>query len=303
MFANYLIGLREGLEAALIVGILVAYLIRSGNSAALRGLWAGVGAAVTLSLGFGALLTYGVSELPDQAEEAIAGTLSILAVVFVTWMVFWMRRASRGLKAQLHGRLDAALEGGTFALVLTAFFAVGREGLETALFLWSAVQATGSGPAPMVGAALGLATAVALGYLIYRGALRLNLAVFFRWTGAALVLVAAGVLAHGVHDLQEAGVLPGSDTLVWNVSHVAILTTGVLATVLHAVLNFSPETTWLQWYTYSLYLVTALVVYFLVPVRARATVPAPAVSSPSVPVPAPAAPVPAGAAGARHRPS
>ena len=289
MFANYLIGLREGLEASLVVGILVAYLVRTGNTRRLPALWAGVAVAVGLSLAFGAALTYGSSRLSFEAQEALGGSLSIIAVGFVTWMVFWMRRAARGLRAELHGRLDTALEAGGWALVVTAFFAVGREGLETALFLWSAVQATGSGAAPVGGAALGLATAVVLGYLVYRGALRLNLASFFKWTGAALVVVAAGVLAYGVHDLQEAGILPGLDNLVWDVSHVALLTSGLLATLLKAILNFSPQTTWLQFYAWSLYLVTTLLWYFFVPVRrSPSTTPAPTAPAVAAPEPVPA---------------
>ena len=248
--------------------------------------WGGIAVAIALSLAFGAALTYGTSQLSFEAQEALGGTLSIIAVGFVTWMVFWMRRAARGLRSELHGRVDSALEAGGWALVIAAFFAVGREGLETALFIWSAVQATGSGAAPLSGAALGLATAVVLGYLIYRGALRLNLAVFFRWTGAALVVVAAGVLAYGIHDLQEAGILPGLDTLAWDVSHIGFLTTGLFATLVKAILNFSPQTTWLQWYAWSLYLVTTLVIYFLVPVRpSRRARSAPDPAAPSADVP------------------
>jgi high-affinity iron transporter len=121
-------------------------------------------------------------------------------------MIFWMRRTARHLKGELQGKLDAALMMGTSALVATALLAVGREGLETALFIWTAVQATGSSASPLIGAALGLTTAVVLGYLIYRRGIRLNLAKFFTYTGAALIVVAAGVLAYGIHDLQEAGV-------------------------------------------------------------------------------------------------
>jgi high-affinity iron transporter len=267
MLGNYLIGLREGLEASLIVGILVAYLVRTGNRRRLPALWMGVGVAIGLSLGFGALLTYGSGQLSFEAQEALGGTLSIIAVGFVTWMVFWMRRAGRNLKGDLHGKLAAALVGSGWALVLTAFLAVGREGLETALFIWSAVQATGSGSAPILGAALGIASAVILGYLIYRGALKLNLAVFFKWTGAALIVVAAGVLAYGLHDLQEAGILPGLNNLIWDVSDNVFLSTGFFATLVKAIFNFSAQTTWLQWYAWSLYLVTTLVIYFLVPVR------------------------------------
>lgn len=207
MLANFLIGLREGLEAALVVSILVAYLVRTDRRDRLRPLWAGVVAAVVVSVCAGALLTFTSRSLSFRAQETFGGVMSILAVAFVTWMIFWMRRTARLLKGELQGKLESALAMGTVALAATAFIAVGREGLETALFIWTAVQATGSSATPVIGATLGLLTAVVLGYLVYRRSVQLNLAVFFRYTGAGLVVVAAGVLAYGVHDLQEAGYL------------------------------------------------------------------------------------------------
>ena len=208
MLTNFLIGLREGLEAALVVGILVAYLVKIGRRDSLVPIWIGVGAAIAVSLAFGAVLTFTSPSLSFEAQEAFGGIMSIIAVVFVTWMVFWMRRTARYLKTELHGRVDAALAMGTGALVLTAFIAVAREGLETALFLWANGRRPPATTAqPLVGAVLGLATAVVLGYLIYRRRVAIDLAKFFTWTGAALIVVAAGVLAYAVHDLQEAGIL------------------------------------------------------------------------------------------------
>src|SRR4029079_16924065 len=161
--------------------------------------WSGMGAAIALSLGFGAILTFTSQNLSFRAQEAFGGVMSILAVCFFTWMFFWRRRTARFMKTELHARVDTALAMGTGALVLTAFIAVGREGLETALFLWTNAQATRSPTQPLVGAVLGLAAAVVLGYLIYRRAVAIDLAKFFTWTGAALIVVAAGVLAYGVH--------------------------------------------------------------------------------------------------------
>jgi len=208
VLGNYLIGLREGLEAALVVGILVAYIVRSDSRSQLRFLWAGVAAAVALSLAAGAVLTFTSHSLSFRAQETFGGVMSILAVAFVTWMIFWMRRTAHLMKGELQGKLDVALQLGGTALVVTAFVAVAREGLETALFLWAATSSA-STSTPLAGAVLGLTTAVVIGYLLYRRSVRLNLSKFFRFTGAGLVVVAAGVLAYGIHDLQEAGYLLG----------------------------------------------------------------------------------------------
>ena len=264
MFANYLIGLREGLEASLVVGILVAYLVRTGNSGRVRAVWLGVGVAVGVSLAFGALLTFTSQRMSFTAQEAFGGIMSLIAVGFVTWMVFWMKRASRNLRGELHGRVEDALAVGGGALAVVAFIAVAREGLETALFLWSAINSTsseGGAWSAVLGAVLGLATAVVLGWLIYRGALRLNLAVFFTWTGAALIVVAAGVLAYGIHDLQEAGILPGLDNIAFDVTSV-IVPGSIVATLLKGILNISPSMTVLETVAWFAYLVPVMFLYF-----------------------------------------
>ena len=282
MLANYLIGLREGLEAALVVSILVAYLVKSRRQHLLPRIWTGVGIAVAISLGFGFALFYGPRTLTFEAQEAIGGTLSIVAVALVTWMIFWMARAARSLSGELRGRIDDAAEGSWFALVLVAFLAVGREGLETALFLWSATEAVRDDAGtwqPLVGAALGILTAVVLGYLLYRGAIRINLTRFFTWTGAFLILVAGGVLSYGVHDLQEAGLLPGLHTLAWDVSDTIDPTTWY-ATLLKGIFNFSPQTTVLEAVVWVLYVVPVMAL-FLRSARRRST------SAPSTPTPTP----------------
>ncbi len=261
MFGNYLIGLREGLEASLVVCILIAYLVKTDRRDKLPPVWLGVGAAVVLSMAFGAVLQFGSSQLTFEAQEALGGSLSIISVGLVTWMVFWMRRTARHLKTELHGKLDAALAMGTTALVVTSFLAVGREGLETALFIWSAVQATGDGWNPLIGAALGLLTSVVLGWLFYRGALKINLAKFFTWTGAMLVVVAAGVLAYGVHDLQEAGWLPGLHSVAFDISST-IPKDSWYGTLLKGVFNFQPDPTVLQLVVWLLYLAPTLAVFF-----------------------------------------
>ena len=254
---NYLIGLREGLEASLVVVILIAYLARTGRRGLITRIWAGVAIAVLVSLAFGALLTYGPQRLTFEAQEAIGGTLSVVAVGFVTWMVFWMARHARGLSGELRGKLDSAAEAGRASLVVVALLAVGREGLETALFLWAATQAAtdadGSTLTPLLGALLGLLTAVAMGFAFYKGVLKINLSKFFTWTGVILIVVAAGVLAYGVHDLQEAGLLPGLNSLAFDVS-AQIAPDSWGGTLLKGTLNFSPATTWFEataWVAYA----------------------------------------------------
>lgn len=260
MLANYLIGLREGLEAALVVGILVAALVRSDRRHLLPALWSGVAAAVVLSLGFGALLTFGPRGLTFEAQEAIGGFLSVVAVGLISWMIFWMARTARHLHADLEHRLDDAVAAGRGAVVAMAFLAVGREGLETALYLWAGAQAGGSGSSPLVGALLGLATAVGLGWLVYRGAVQLDLRQFFAWTGLFLVVVAAGVLSYGIHDLQEAGVLPGVGALAFDIS-AALPPSSWYAAVLKGVFNLTPATTWLQLLAWVAYVVAVGTVF------------------------------------------
>ncbi len=260
MFANFLIGLREGLEAALVVGILVAYLVRTGRTSLLRWVWTGVGVAVAVSLGLGALLTYGPRSLSFQAQETIGGVLSIVAVAFVTWMVFWMASTARFFKTNLEGRLDAAAATGGLSVLLLATFAVGREGLETALFLWAAAQATGSNTKPLVGASIGLVVAIAIGWALTQTTMRINLAVFFRRTGVLLVLIAAGVLAYGIHDLQEANVLPGLRTIAFDVSD-QIPPGSWYATLLRGTFNFTPVTTTLQALAWVAYVIPTMTLF------------------------------------------
>ena len=260
--SNALIGLREGLEAALVVVILVAFLVKTDRRWALRHVWSGVGLAVALSVALGALLTYGTKQLTFEAQELIGGSASIVAVVFVTFMVFWMRSASRTISGELKGKLDKALDMGPLAIALVAFLGVGREGLETAIFFYATTEAAGQGNnQPLIGWVVGLGGAVVLGWLIYRGAVQINLATFFSYTGVLLVLVAAGILAYGLHDLQEARFLPGLTTLAFDVS--ATVDPGSwYATLLKGIFNFTPATTVLQAIAWVLY-VAIVLTFFL----------------------------------------
>ncbi|WP_062516617.1 iron uptake transporter permease EfeU [Demequina gelatinilytica] len=257
MLANYLIGLREGLEAALVVSILVAYLVRTDRRALLRQVWFGVGIAAGVSIGLGAILTLGPQGLSFEAQEAIGGALSIVAVGLITWMIFWMGRNARHLKGHLEGALENAIAVGKGAIIAMALLAVGREGLETALFLWAGITSAGSTWAPILGASLGIATAVGLGFLMYRGAVRVNLRVFFQWTGVFLIVVAGGVLAYGVHDLQEAGILPGLNTLAFDISG-AVPATSIHGTLLKGIFNISPQTTVLEAVAWIAYVVPVM---------------------------------------------
>ncbi|QCR52739.1 iron transporter [Brachybacterium sp. SGAir0954] len=218
---NLLIALREGLEASLVVGILVAYLVRSDRRDVLPRLWAGVALAAIVPLAVGAILTWGPKTLTFQAQEILGGTLSLLAVALTTSMIFWMSKNARELKQKLESGLEKALRDGRgWGVVLIAAVAVGREGVETALILWATVKSSvaSSTWVTTAGILTGFAVAIVLGVLIYRGALRLNLGTFFTWTGALLILVAAGITAYGVGDLQEAAALPGLNDRAWDLS-------------------------------------------------------------------------------------
>lgn len=280
MLGNFLIGLREGLEASLVVSILIAYLVKTGRRHLLPKVWAGVALAVAISLLFGALLTFGPKGLSFSAQEFIGGTLSIAAVGLVTWMIFWMAGAARTIASDLRRQVDAA-EGSSWSLPLIAALAVGREGLETALFVWAATKSAaadgGTTAGPLLGALAGLLVAIALGYALYAGAVRINLGRFFAITGGFLILVAAGVLAYGVHDLQEAGFLPGLNNLAYDVS-AAVPPGSLLGTILKGIFNFSPAATVLEvvvWITY----VGVVGTLFLRKVRTKAPAPAPAAES------------------------
>lgn len=241
-----MIGLREGLEAALVVGILLAYIRKTQRTHLLAPMWAGVSVAVLLSLSFGALLTFGPQTLTFEAQEAIGGSLSIISVGFVTWMIFWMAENARMLSDELKGKLDA-VQTSVWAVVLLAALSVGCEGLETTLFIWSAIRTAGqeANAIPMLGALVGIAIAVVRAWGMMRGMMRINLSRFFTITGAFLVIVAAGVLSYGIHDLQEAAILPGLNNIAFE-SYRYIDPSSFVGTLLKAVFNLSSTTTWLE---------------------------------------------------------
>jgi high-affinity iron transporter len=206
LIPTYVIGLREGLEAALIVSIVAAFLRRQGRLQALRYVWLGVGIAVVLCTAVGVALQLLDEQLPQSQQEQLETVIGVCAVGIVTFMIFWMRRHAAGLRGQIEDSAAAALASGSVVgLVAMAFFAVLREGLETAVFLLAAFQASSNALTAGVGALLGILTAVVIGFGIYRGGVRINLARFFRVTSVFLVLIAAGLLATAVHTAHEGG--------------------------------------------------------------------------------------------------
>ena len=268
--ASYLIGLREGLEVTLVVSILIAYLVKSGRRRELVPLWAGVAAAIVLSVLFGALLTYTETTLlaDTQSRELFEAITSVVAVVLVTWMIFWMRRTARRLKGELTGKLESALGVGVLAIAGIAFVSVIREGLETALLFYTAAQGATSTLTPLLAISAGIATSVVIGFGLYAGAIRVNLSRFFTISGVLLIFVAAGIFKYGIHDFQEAGVLPGLNNVAFDI-------TGVLdpaswyGAAIAGMFNITGAPTVLETVAYVAYLVPVLVI-FLWPSRRTA---------------------------------
>jgi high-affinity iron transporter len=282
LFATFLIGLREGLEGTLVVSILIAFLVKSQRRHLLPLVFAGVAAALAISLGFGALLTYTQTSLlrDYRHQELFDAITSVAAVCFVTWMIFWMRRAARSVAGELRAGLDQAIAVGGVAVVGFAFLAVAREGLETALLFFSAVQGATTSARPLLAVLAGIATSVGIGYLMYAGAMRVNLARFFTWTGVLLVLVAAGIFKYGVHDFQEAQVLPGINTIAFDI-HTTLDPDSWYGALLRGMFNITPQPTVLETIAWLVYAIPILVL-FLLPARPKAVkAPAPAATEPS----------------------
>ncbi len=274
LLSSALIGLREGLEAALVVSILIAFLVKSDQRAALKWVWGGVAAALVICVAIGTAIAYTIGELRFEQQEIVGGSLSIVAVAFVTWMIFWMRATARTIAKELRGRLSDALAIGPVAVAVMALLAVGREGLETMAFFYANVRTAEAGThEPLIGFVVGIVVAIGLGWLIYRGAIRFNLAKFFTYTGVLLVFVAAGILGYGLHDLQEARVLPGLNTLAFDLSGT-LPEDSWYGALLKGLFNYSAQTTVLQAVVWVLYVSVVLTV-FLWPRKASAPTPEP----------------------------
>jgi len=272
MLGNFLIGLREGLEAALVVSILVTYLVRTERKQYIRFVTYGVSSAVIFSATIGTVLQVIEQSLSAKVEPVFAGSISILAIGFVTWMIFWMKKSARTMSGDLRNRLDvAAVAGSGLAVALMAFAAVAREGAETAVFFWAAAHANGNELVSLAGLILGLVTAVVLGVAFYRSTIKLNLSTFFKVTGVLLTIVAAGVLSYGIAEFQEIGWLPGYENVVLNLS--AQLPQGsVIATVMAGLFNLGAKTTALQAVAWFSYIVVVLALFLSKPAAPTAAV-------------------------------
>jgi high-affinity iron transporter len=268
VLATFIIGLREGLEAALIVGIVASFLVAQGRRDALRQVWLGVAGAIAICVVVGVVLELVTAELPQAAQEGLETVIGLLAVAMVTYMVVWMRRHARDMRAQLETSATTALASGSAtALVVMAFLAVLREGFETAVFLLAAFQASSSPALAGSGALLGVLVAAALGYGIYKGGVRLNMARFFRVTGAVLVVVAAGLLMTAAHTAHEAGWLNFGQQRAFDLSWLVLPGTPVSA-LLTGVLGIQPYPVVIEVVVWVVYAVP-LLLYVLMPTGTR----------------------------------
>lgn len=261
MVPAFLITLREGLEAALIVGIVLAYLAATGNRRHFVTVWWGVAGAVVLSLVAGGAIFFLVGEFSGRAEEIFEGAAMFTAAAVLSYMIIWMKRQATDIRRHLQAQVQAALgSGGALALSLLALVAVGREGLETVLFMFATVRAT-SPLESAIGGLLGLAVAVVLGYALYLGSRRLNLRTFFNVTGVLLIFFAAGLLVLGIHEWQEAGLIPFAIEHVWDINSILNENEG-LGSFLKALFGYNGNPSLVEVVAYPLYLVVALW-YFL----------------------------------------
>jgi high-affinity iron transporter len=276
--SGLLTGLREGVEAALIVAIVLAYLVKTGNARHASRIWLGAGAAIATSLVVGIVLFQTVGGLQEPYEQIFEGITMLVATAVVTWMLFWMRRQAMSVKGDLHAAVDRALTaGGIWGLALLAFTAVIREGIETSLFLVGQVNsADDAASSVLIGALVGLAIAVAIGYVFYQGSRRINLASFFRWTGVGLIFIAAGLLSHAIHEFIEVGVITVGTQTAFDISGILSHEDGI-GQFLRALFGYTstPEViTVVTWATY----VVVVLALFLRPVR-RPPRPVPAATS------------------------
>lgn len=266
LLGSGLIGLREGLEASIVVMILVAFLVKSDRRDALKWVWLGVGAAIAMTIAVFVGIQLGENTISGLAAEAIAGVASLVAVVIVTTMVLWMKKAAAGMSGQLREEMTQALETGSLAVATLAFLAVGREGVETALFMVGYAEAETLWP--LLGLIIGVLIAAAIAVGMYKGAVRLDIGKFFKYTGVFLILVAAGILSYGIGALQTVGWLPGLANKAFDITSWFNWSSWY-GEVIQGVFNITPTPTVLQLICWLGYIVVVLAL-FLRPGRAPA---------------------------------
>jgi high-affinity iron transporter len=266
LFGSGLIGLREGLEAAIVVTILVAFLVKAQRRDALKWVWLGVAAAIVMTIAVFLAIQLSAYTISGLGAEAIAGIASLVAVAIVTTMVLWMKSAAAGLSGELRSGMARALETGSMAVLALAFLAVAREGVETALFMVGYAEAETAWP--LVGLVTGVLIAAAIAYGMYAGAIRINLSKFFTYTGIFLIVVAAGILSYGVGALQTVGWLPGLSTKAFDVSSWFNWSSWY-GEIIQGVFNITPTPTVLQLSAWLVYLVVVLAI-FVRPTKAPA---------------------------------
>lgn len=278
MLGSLLITLREGLEAALIIGIILAFLVRTDNRSSFKSVWAGVSLGVVASLVAGAIIYLIAGEFSGRAEEIFEGIAMFLATGVLTWMVFWMRRQAINIKAHLHAQVHNALTSGSaLGMVILSFIVVVREGIETVLFLFAANRVAESPVLFVVGGVLGLVIAIGIGFSIYKGSSGLNLRTFFNVTSVVLIIFGAGLLAHGIHEFHEAGIIPPVIEHVWDINHI-IPEKSTFGQFLTAIIGYNGNPSLVEVVTYGVYLILALVLYFRLPAGVKEE-PAPAPAS------------------------
>jgi len=262
MLSSLLITLREGLEAALIVGITLAYLARTNNRQGFKPVWLGTGLAVLVSLIAGIVIYFSAGELEGRAEAIFEGIAMLVAAGVLTWMILWMRKQAINIKGHLEAQIKSALQSGSdLGLITLAFVAVVREGIETVLFLFGATGVAESLPLSIAGGLIGLAAAILIGYTIYKGTSRLNLSTFFKVTSLLLILFAAGLLAHGMHEFHEAEVVPPVIEHVWDINSI-LSEQSTFGRFLSALFGYNANPSLIEVITYFSYLAITLVSFF-----------------------------------------
>jgi len=268
LFNSLLITLREGLEAALIIGVILAYLARTNNRHGFKPVWIGTILAVLVSLVAGVAIYLLAGEFSGRSEEIFEGIAMFVAAGVLTWMIFWMRKQALDIKAHLHAQIQSVLTGGSsLGLVILAFVVVVREGIETVLFLFAATRTAHSPVLFAIGGLLGLVVAITIGYSIYKGSSRLNLKAFFNLTSLVLIVFAAGLLAHGIHEFHEAGIIPVVIEHVWDTNNI-LPEKSTFGQFLTALVGYNGNPSLIEVGTYFVYLVLVLGIYFR-PLSAR----------------------------------